>query len=86
MPTSLQKLNSKRKATHKLKAMGCDPAKIVKEKISGTFSEKNAHKATSCTKMRREKYGIENQPEKVVKLEKMPRKMKKQVKKELLAA
>lgn len=86
MSKSLHNLNRKRKATHKLVKMGVDPAKKAKGAGETNFSEKNAHKATSCTKMRKTRYGIEKQPDKKLVFAKMPRKMKKQIKKELLSA
>ncbi len=85
MSKSLGIKNRKAAATHKLSKL--IKGKTFTSKPSGeSFSEKNKHKATSCTKQRRLKYGT---PEKATvdmsHLKNLPRKAKKAAKKLLLA-
>jgi len=85
MAKSLQIKNAKRAATHKLLKLTKNKP-FVKPEPTPLFSEKNAHKATSCSKQRSLKYGS---PKKVVvdmtHLKNLPRKAKKAAKKLLLA-
>jgi len=71
-----------------IQSIGKTFADIKERGLGGTkttFSEANAKKASSCTKQRGVLYKTKEVKPKM-KFAKMPRKMKKQVKKELLAA
>jgi hypothetical protein len=85
MAKSLHIKNAKKAATHKLLKLIKDKP-FVKYEPSELFSEKNKHKATSCTKQRRLKYGsAEKAFIDTTHLKNLPRKAKKAAKKLLLA-